>query len=70
MSCLYLVVRYLGLSLAITWGCWGGMFYIPESPCKYNSCFQNNAITLPCNRLRHSCCTRMGCVYIFLLCGR
>lgn len=33
MSCLYLVVRYLGLSLAITWGCWGGMFYIPESPC-------------------------------------
>ncbi|KAG1738976.1 hypothetical protein EDB19DRAFT_867050 [Suillus lakei] len=31
MSCLYLVVRYLGLSLAILWGCWGGMFYIPES---------------------------------------
>lgn len=35
MSYLYLVVRYLGLSLAIIWGCWGGMFYIPESPC-YN----------------------------------
>ncbi|KAG2144257.1 hypothetical protein DEU56DRAFT_910612 [Suillus clintonianus] len=32
MSCLYLVVRYLGLSLALSWGCWGGMFYIPESP--------------------------------------
>lgn len=26
MSYLYLVVRYLGLSLAIIWGCWGGMF--------------------------------------------
>ncbi|KAG1860492.1 hypothetical protein C8R48DRAFT_774460 [Suillus tomentosus] len=32
MSCLYLVVRYLGLSLSITWGCWGGLFYIAESP--------------------------------------
>ncbi|KAG2144258.1 hypothetical protein DEU56DRAFT_236304 [Suillus clintonianus] len=30
MSCLYLVVRYLGLSLAILWGIWGGMLYMPE----------------------------------------
>lgn len=35
MSCLYLVVRYLGLSLSIAWGCWGGLFYMAESPC-YN----------------------------------
>ncbi|KAG2364662.1 hypothetical protein BDR07DRAFT_770340 [Suillus spraguei] len=28
MSCLYLVVRYLGISLSITWACWGGMFYM------------------------------------------
>lgn len=33
MSCLYLVVRYLGLSLSITWACWGGLFYMPETPC-------------------------------------
>ncbi|KAG1738981.1 hypothetical protein EDB19DRAFT_867843 [Suillus lakei] len=31
MSCLYLVVRYLGLFLALLWGCWGGLLYIPES---------------------------------------
>lgn len=33
MSCLYLVVRYLGLVLALLWGCWGGLLYMPESPC-------------------------------------
>lgn len=32
MSCLYLVVRYLGLVLALLWGCWGGLLYMPESP--------------------------------------
>ncbi|KAG0698201.1 hypothetical protein DFH29DRAFT_112558 [Suillus ampliporus] len=31
MSCLYLVVRYLGLFLALLCGCWGGLLYIPES---------------------------------------
>ncbi|KAG1735903.1 uncharacterized protein EDB91DRAFT_543961 [Suillus paluster] len=30
MSCLYLVVRYLGLSLALLCGCWGGLLYISE----------------------------------------
>jgi len=33
MSCLYLVVRYLGLFLALLSGCWGGLFYISEAPC-------------------------------------
>jgi hypothetical protein len=33
MSCLYLVVRYLGLFLALLCGFWGGLLYIPESPC-------------------------------------
>ncbi|KAJ8587561.1 hypothetical protein M405DRAFT_934636 [Rhizopogon salebrosus TDB-379] len=31
MSCLYLIVRYLGLFLALVSGCWGGLIYIPES---------------------------------------
>ncbi|KAJ8587560.1 hypothetical protein M405DRAFT_302792 [Rhizopogon salebrosus TDB-379] len=31
MSCLYLVVRYLGLFLALLCGCWGGLWYMPES---------------------------------------
>ncbi|KAG1717673.1 hypothetical protein EDD22DRAFT_86423 [Suillus occidentalis] len=31
MSCLYLVVRYLGLFLALLCGFWGGLLYIPES---------------------------------------
>ncbi|KAG0697921.1 hypothetical protein DFH29DRAFT_126249 [Suillus ampliporus] len=31
MSCLYLVVRYLGLCLALLWGCWGGLLYMPAS---------------------------------------
>ncbi|KAG2143817.1 uncharacterized protein EDB93DRAFT_571093 [Suillus bovinus] len=31
MSYLYLVVRYLGLFLALLWGCWGGLLYMPES---------------------------------------
>lgn len=33
MSCLYLVVRYLGLFLAMVCACWGGLLYMPESPC-------------------------------------
>lgn len=33
MSCLYLVVRYFGLFLAMVCACWGGLLYIPESPC-------------------------------------
>lgn len=33
MSCLYLVVRYFGLFLALLCGFWGGLLYIPESPC-------------------------------------
>ncbi|KAG2040867.1 hypothetical protein BDR03DRAFT_1007650 [Suillus americanus] len=32
MSCLYLVVRYFGLFLALLCGFWGGLLYIPESP--------------------------------------
>lgn len=35
MSCLYLVVRYLGLFLALLWACWGGLLYMSESTC-YN----------------------------------
>ncbi|KAG2033848.1 hypothetical protein BDR03DRAFT_653276 [Suillus americanus] len=31
MSCLYLVVRYFGLFLAMVCACWGGLLYIPES---------------------------------------
>ncbi|KAG1771082.1 hypothetical protein EV702DRAFT_660625 [Suillus placidus] len=31
MSCLYLVVRYFGLFLALLCGFWGGLLYIPES---------------------------------------
>ncbi|KAG1908065.1 uncharacterized protein F5891DRAFT_225516 [Suillus fuscotomentosus] len=31
MSCLYLVVRYFGLFLAIVCACWGGLLYMPES---------------------------------------
>ncbi|KAG2754932.1 hypothetical protein P692DRAFT_20900141 [Suillus brevipes Sb2] len=31
MSCLYLVVRYFGLFLALLCGFWGGLVYIPES---------------------------------------
>ncbi|KAG1860638.1 hypothetical protein DFJ58DRAFT_269102 [Suillus subalutaceus] len=46
MSCLYLVVRYLGLSLAIIWGCWGGMFYIPESPYVSLNLFQSQVPTV------------------------
>jgi len=33
MSCLYLIVRYLGLFLAMVCGVWGGLIYMPESPC-------------------------------------
>lgn len=35
MSILYLIVRYFGLVLALLWGFWGGLLYMPESPC-YN----------------------------------
>ncbi|KAG1771093.1 hypothetical protein EV702DRAFT_660855 [Suillus placidus] len=35
MSYLYLIVRYLGLFLALLWGCWGGLLYIPK-PVSYN----------------------------------
>ncbi|KAG2137658.1 hypothetical protein BD769DRAFT_1435259 [Suillus cothurnatus] len=38
MSYLYLVVRYLGLFLALLCGLWGGLVYMPESPCKYTVC--------------------------------
>ncbi|KAG2033849.1 hypothetical protein BDR03DRAFT_653387 [Suillus americanus] len=31
MSYLYLIVRYLGLFLALLWGFWGGLLYMPES---------------------------------------
>ncbi|KAG1747984.1 uncharacterized protein EDB91DRAFT_52889 [Suillus paluster] len=31
MSCLYLIVRYFGLFLALLWGCWGGLLYMPQS---------------------------------------
>ncbi|KAG2139974.1 hypothetical protein BD769DRAFT_1430612 [Suillus cothurnatus] len=31
MSYLYLVVRYLGLFLALLWGFWGGLLYMPQS---------------------------------------
>ncbi|KAG2057554.1 hypothetical protein BDR06DRAFT_1019024 [Suillus hirtellus] len=31
MTYLYLVVRYLGLSLALLWGFWGGLLFIPTS---------------------------------------
>ncbi|KAG1874441.1 hypothetical protein F4604DRAFT_1764703, partial [Suillus subluteus] len=31
MSCLYLVVRYFGLFLALLCGFWGGLLYMPES---------------------------------------
>ncbi|KAG2144259.1 hypothetical protein DEU56DRAFT_937959 [Suillus clintonianus] len=31
MSCLYLVVRYFGLFLALLCACWGGLLYMPES---------------------------------------
>ncbi|KAG2122933.1 hypothetical protein DEU56DRAFT_67947 [Suillus clintonianus] len=31
MTYLYLVVRYFGLFLAITFACWGGLFYIPAA---------------------------------------
>ncbi|OAX43250.1 hypothetical protein K503DRAFT_199784 [Rhizopogon vinicolor AM-OR11-026] len=30
MSCLYLVVRYLGLFIVLLSGCWGRLFYMPE----------------------------------------
>jgi len=30
MSGLYLVVRYLGLFIALIGGCWGGLLYMPE----------------------------------------
>lgn len=72
MSCLYLVVRYLGLFLSITWGCWGGMFYIAESPYVTISLFHSQVprlLTSFIQLLRHSCCTGMGCVCVFLLCG-
>ncbi|KAG1717672.1 hypothetical protein EDD22DRAFT_975769 [Suillus occidentalis] len=39
-------VRYLGLSLAIIWGCWGGMFYIPESPYVALSLFPSQVPTV------------------------
>ncbi|KAJ8579293.1 hypothetical protein M405DRAFT_870454 [Rhizopogon salebrosus TDB-379] len=32
MSYLYLIVRYLGLFIAIVCGCFGGLVYIPEAP--------------------------------------
>ncbi|KAG1808815.1 hypothetical protein EV424DRAFT_1543263 [Suillus variegatus] len=32
MTYLYLVVRYLGLSLALLWGFWGGLLFMPTSP--------------------------------------
>ncbi|OAX31812.1 hypothetical protein K503DRAFT_870475 [Rhizopogon vinicolor AM-OR11-026] len=31
MTCLYLVVRYLGLFLALLCGCWGGLWYMPDA---------------------------------------
>ncbi|OAX35187.1 hypothetical protein K503DRAFT_858764 [Rhizopogon vinicolor AM-OR11-026] len=31
MTCLYLIVRYLGLFLALIIGCWGGLLYMPQS---------------------------------------
>lgn len=33
MTYMYLVVRYFGISIAMTCACWGGLFYIPETPC-------------------------------------
>jgi len=33
MSCLYLVVRYLGLFIALLCGCWGGLWYMPYATC-------------------------------------
>ncbi|KAG1811557.1 hypothetical protein EV424DRAFT_1420752 [Suillus variegatus] len=32
MTYMYLVVRYFGISIAMTCACWGGLFYIPETP--------------------------------------
>ncbi|KAJ8587562.1 hypothetical protein M405DRAFT_821393 [Rhizopogon salebrosus TDB-379] len=31
MSCLYLIVRYFGLFLALVCGCFGGLVFIPEA---------------------------------------
>ncbi|KAG2153151.1 hypothetical protein DEU56DRAFT_470314 [Suillus clintonianus] len=31
MTYLYLVVRYFGVFIAMTYACWGGLFYIPEA---------------------------------------
>lgn len=33
MSCLYLIVRYLGLFIALLYGCWGGLLHMAESSC-------------------------------------
>ncbi|KAG1846484.1 hypothetical protein C8R48DRAFT_732907, partial [Suillus tomentosus] len=33
MTYTYLVVRYFGISIAMTCACWGGLFYVPETPC-------------------------------------
>ncbi|KAG1857395.1 hypothetical protein DFJ58DRAFT_783605, partial [Suillus subalutaceus] len=35
MTFLYLIVRYLGLFLALLWGFWGGLLYMPEPLCEY-----------------------------------
>ncbi|KAG2072397.1 hypothetical protein BDR04DRAFT_1230533 [Suillus decipiens] len=35
MACLYIIVRYLGLFLALLWGFWGGLLFMPE-PVSYN----------------------------------
>ncbi|KAG1739052.1 hypothetical protein EDB19DRAFT_872301 [Suillus lakei] len=31
MTCLYLVVRYFGIFLAMVCACWGGLFYMSEA---------------------------------------
>ncbi|KAG2114718.1 uncharacterized protein F5147DRAFT_677718 [Suillus discolor] len=34
MTYMYLAVRYFGISVSMTCACWGGLFYIPETPCE------------------------------------